>query len=307
MRQLPGVKQHLATRCFLGLGLAGFIAAMATACGPEATSDNASPGPTAPTTGGESQVPAKSPSPAAVEQTLPSPSPSAARAVPEEGRLGARPSANAQPSGDAQPGMHQLGTGGERGSLLYIPAGYRHYRPAPVILLLHGAGGDAQGGISLLRGEADAANLILLATSSRDRTWDIIVGEYGPDVSNIDQALADTFSRYAVDPTHVAVGGFSDGASYALSLGITNGDLFTHIISFSPGFMAPAGQEGKPRIFNSHGTGDQVLPIDRCSRRIVPRLKREGYDVTYREFDGPHTVPLEIAREAVAWFTGVSP
>jgi hypothetical protein len=29
-----------------------------------------------------------------------------------------------------------------------------------------------------------------------------------------------------------------------------------------------------------------VLPIDRCSRRIVPELERGGYDVLYREFDG---------------------
>jgi predicted esterase len=88
-------------------------------------------------------------------------------------------------------------------------------------------------------------------------------------------------SSYAIDPARVAIGGFSDGASYALSLGLTNGDLFSHVLAFSPGFMAPAGQEGSPRIFVSHGTRDAVLPIDRCSRRIVPTLRRAGYDVAY--------------------------
>ena len=62
-----------------------------------------------------------------------------------------------------------------------------------------------------------------------------------------------SISRYAFDPAHIAVGGFSDGASYALSVGITNGDLFTDVIAFSPGFMAPARQQGKPRLFISHG------------------------------------------------------
>jgi hypothetical protein len=33
-----------------------------------------------------------------------------------------------------------------------------------------------------------------------------------------------------------------------------------------------------------------VLRIDYCSRRLVPRLQAQGYGVTYREFDGPHTV-----------------
>jgi predicted esterase len=45
-----------------------------------------------------------------------------------------------------------------------------------------------------------------------------------------------------------------------------------------------------------------VLPIAHCSRKLVPQLERAGYDVRYREFDGPHAVPPAIAREALAWF-----
>jgi predicted esterase len=155
----------------------------------------------------------------------------------------------------------------------------------------------------LLQPLADDANLILVAPQSRGSTWDVIMSDYGPDVTYIDQALSKTFGRYAVDPARVAVGGFSDGASYALSLGLINGDLFTHVIAFSPGFMAPTRQQGKPLIYISHGTRDEVLPIDRCSRRIVPQLQRLGYEVNYHEFDGPHTVPGDITREAVGWFT----
>ena len=118
----------------------------------------------------------------------------------------------------------------------------------------------------------------------------------------IDRALQETFSRCAVDPARLAVGGFSDGASYALSLGIDNGDLFTHVLAFSPGFMAPSVRVGAPRFFVSHGTRDGVLPIERCSRRIVPQLERAGYEVTYREFDGGHTVPPVIALEAADLF-----
>jgi dienelactone hydrolase len=137
---------------------------------------------------------------------------------------------------------------------------------------------------------------------SRGRTWDAVLDTFGPDVAFIDQAVAWTFARYAVDPDRVAVAGFSDGASYALSLGLANGDLFGRVMAFSPGFVAPAPPQGHPRLFVSHGTADMVLPIDQCSRRIVPRLERADYDVTYQEFDGPHTVPPEIAQAAVAWF-----
>jgi phospholipase/carboxylesterase len=202
-------------------------------------------------------------------------------------------------------GLRPLGLAAERDGYLYVPPAYRPGSPGPLVLLLHGAGEDARDGLALLRGQADEAGLMLLALTSRDYTWDMIAlrGRFGPDVAAIDLALEQTFSRYAVDPSRLAVGGYSDGASYALSLGLANGDLFTHVMAFSPGFLAPAGQVGSPRIFVSHGTRDGWLPIESCSRRIVPRLEGAGYEVSYREFDGPHVVPPGIGREAAGWFT----
>jgi len=215
------------------------------------------------------------------------------------GRLLARPQ---QPTDDAPVGQQPLGLEAGRDGLLYVPAGYQPDRPAPLVLSLHGAGGNEQGGLRLLQSFADEAGLILLSPASRGRSWDVVLDGFGPDVAYIDRALSQTFQRYAVDSTRLAIGGFSDGASYALSVGLTNGDLFTHVLAFSPGFAAPAARHGAPRLYVSHGTQDTVLPIDACSRRIVPMVERAGYDVRYHEFDGPHTVPPEIAREALDWF-----
>jgi phospholipase/carboxylesterase len=215
------------------------------------------------------------------------------------GRLLARPASRV---GVAPTGQHALGLDPGRDGLLYVPVGYRADRPAPLVLMLHGAGGSGGPVLLSLRTLADVAGLILLVPDSRRPTWDVILGGYGPDVAFIDRALAQVFGRYAVDPTRIAIGGFSDGASYALSLGLTNGDLFTHVLAFSPGFLAPAAQRGWPRLFIAHGLRDDVLPIDACSRRIVPKLDRAEYEVCSREFDGPHTVPPEIALEAVDWF-----
>ena len=218
-----------------------------------------------------------------------------------EGHLQARP--GVVRSGPSPVGLRRLDLDGVRDGYLYVPVTHRAGRSSPLVLLLHGAGEDARDGLALLRGQADAAGLILLSLSSRGPTWDLIVGRYGPDVAAIDRALGQTFSRYAVDPSRVAVGGYSDGASYALSLGLTNGDLFTHALAFSPGFMAPVvAGSGSPRIFVSHGTHDRWLPIDSCSRRIVPRLERAGYEVRYREFEGGHVVPPGIGHEAADWF-----
>jgi phospholipase/carboxylesterase len=220
-----------------------------------------------------------------------------------EGRLLARPGQRNK-NGAAVLGMHALQLGARRDGYLYVPASYQDGQPAPLAVMLHGAGGNAQGGLAPLLQFADAHGMLLLAPDSRESTWDVIVHRYGPDIDFIDRALQQTFERYDIDPARLAVGGFSDGASYALSIGVTNGDLFTHVIAFSPGFLAPADQRGTPRLFISHGTNDQVLPITVCSRRIVPQVERAGYEVTYREFEGPHTVPHEIAREAVAWYLG---
>ena len=62
---------------------------------------------------------------------------------------------------------------------------------------------------------------------------------YGPDVQVMDKALQSVFERYTINPQQCSIGGFSDGASYALSIGTTNGELFSHIVAFSPGFMRP--------------------------------------------------------------------
>jgi phospholipase/carboxylesterase len=215
----------------------------------------------------------------------------------DDGWIAARPGT---PSRVTEPGLHPLELGGTR-AFLYVPAGCGAGAPAPLVLSLHGAGGGAQQGLYPLQALADDAGFVLLAVGSAGRTWDVIRGGFGPDVEAVDGALAHVFGRVAVDPARVVASGFSDGASYALSLGITNGGLFTHVAAFSPGFMAPASQHGAPRIFISHGTGDQVLPIDRCSRRLVPTLEDAGYDVTYHEFAGGHTVPPGIAAEAVRW------
>jgi phospholipase/carboxylesterase len=200
------------------------------------------------------------------------------------------------------PGVAPLGLGAERDGQIVVPDGYDPEQPAPLVVLLHGAGGRAQDIIGLLQSHADAEGILVLAIDSRSQTWDVIVDRYGPDVRFLDQALSLVFQCYAVDPGRIAIAGFSDGASYALSLGVSNGDLFTHVIAFSPGFLAPKARQGTPGIYISHGTRDEVLPIDVCSRTIVPQLEQAGYAVTYHEFDGPHTVPQEIAGEAVAWF-----
>ena len=219
-----------------------------------------------------------------------------------EGRLLARPAA---PTIAIGPGEHRLGlTKTGRDVTLYVPKNIASKASVPLVLILHGAGGNADTrSLSFTFPLAEELGVVALLPESRGSTWDGVGGSFGPDVAFIDEALRYTFQRVAVNPARIALGGFSDGASYALSLGLANGDLFTHLIAFSPGFITPAPPSGRPPIFLSHGTGDQVLDIDITSRLIVPRLRSAGYTVTFREFDGPHAVPTPVAREAFEWLT----
>jgi predicted esterase len=86
------------------------------------------------------------------------------------------------------------------------------------------------------------------------------------------------------------------------ALGRANGDRITDVLAFSPGFLIPARQTGAPAIFVAHGLRDDILPIDTCSRRLVPVLRRQGYQVSYREFDGRHEVPPAVVLEGLGWF-----
>lgn len=217
------------------------------------------------------------------------------------GVLRARPERIATPAAPT-PGRHPLGLDRTRDGAVLVPVGLDPAKPTALIVALHGAGGIATQMLDLLAVQAERHGLIVLAPESRGSTWDVIRGGYGSDVAFIDRALAKIFQLQSIDPAQIALSGFSDGASYGLSLGVINGELFDHILAFSPGFMAPTSTDDTPRIFVSHGIHDEVLPIDPCSRRIVPDLKRAGYDVEYHEFDGGHVVPPEMVERAVERF-----
>jgi len=218
---------------------------------------------------------------------------------PEAGTLHARPGplppATPWP---LPPGLHPLGLGEPRDGRLRVPPGAGH-GPLPLVVMLHGATGSWERALKRLGPIADQALVVL--PDSLGTSWDVLEGGYGPDIRRIDTALARVFAAWPIDPTRCAVAGFSDGASYALSLALMNGTLFTHCLAFSPGFAAPLKVEGRPAFFVSHGTQDEILPIDTCSRRLMPKLERAGYFGQYMEFPGKHEVTPEVHAAALAF------
>jgi phospholipase/carboxylesterase len=150
--------------------------------------------------------------------------------------------------------------------------------------------GSADAGLQKLGLRADRDALLYIPeSSSKFDKAPLVVSLHGA-TRNADrgiellQSLADEHGFLLLAPA-------SEAGTWD-AIGLANGD----------GFIVPGERAGKPPLFISHGTIDNVLPIDQCSRRIVPQLKREGYNVTYREFEGKHTLPPEVAAEAMRWF-----
>ncbi len=197
-----------------------------------------------------------------------------------------------------EPGLHALGAVGLPDHLLLVPD---RLRPgAPLVVWFHGAGGHAARSAPTVRTAAAGAGALVLLPSSTSSTWDLLSGRTGVDVGPLEAALEHVLTTH--DVGRLAFAGFSDGASYALSLGLANGGQVEAVLAFSPGFVAPPSLDGRPRCWVAHGTADTVLPVDRCGRRVAAQLERQGYPVHYEEFDGGHVVRPDHLVAALGWW-----
>jgi predicted esterase len=219
---------------------------------------------------------------------------SAAQA-PKPPRIAARPVAS--PSGTCAAGTYTLRLGNGATATMRVTRGQRTAKKA-LLLTLHGAGGNGEAGLWPFRAAFGRRNVVLVSPGAESRTWNLF---YGADRGSINRALKLAFGRCRVDARKIAVAGFSDGATTALTLGLVNGDLFKHVIAVAPGGVEAGGAVGKPRVFLAHGRTDTVIPI-RVSDQIARELRRFGYPLTYRKFDGGHDVPNGISSAAVRWW-----
>jgi phospholipase/carboxylesterase len=199
---------------------------------------------------------------------------------------------------DCAPGEYSLALGDGRTARMLVTPG--RVEPRALVVVFHGAGGGSRDGLYAFRGAWRTPGLVLVAPAARGSTWSLLTGR-DTDVVTVNRALARAWKRCRIDRRQVATGGFSDGATYALSLGLQNGNVFRAVLALSPGGVLAERNVGRPRVFIAHGTRDDVLPISR-SEEIVRTLRASGYSVTFRRFRGGHEARPELSREAVRWF-----
>lgn len=219
------------------------------------------------------------------------------------GRMGWRlPAQAAKPPLPA--GRHALPFPEGREAVLVVPEGLAQGIPVPLLVLFHGAGGEANKVLPFFVRWARARHFLLLAPQSMFPTWDVVIGGHGPDLERLEAALQQVASHFTLDPAHLAFAGFSDGGSYALSVGLSNGDVASHVIALSAGFMNTFVRHGAPRVFLAHGRSDTQLPFETSARLHAQRLLEEGVDLTLLPFDGDHVILPGVVERAVAFFLG---
>ena len=186
------------------------------------------------------------------------------------------------------------------GAWAYVPAAADR-EEARVLVLLHGAGGQARRILAVFRAAADARGVILVAPQSAGRTWDMIEAAAGRrrgfsfaggDSARIEQAIGQLRRRWQITPARVVLGGFSDGASFALSLGPARPGLYHAMLAFSPGFVVrPTGVDGRQPVFIAHGRSDRILSFERSGQAVAAQLRAAGHPVAFFPFDGGHEMP----------------
>jgi predicted esterase len=222
----------------------------------------------------------------------------------------APPAAQASPPATAahQPRVIQL----PNDAIAVVPASAGPH--PPLLILLHGADHRPLWMLHQFADEADARGLVLLAPTSKDVTWDAVRNAEGlpsrdsplanrlshrfassRDADRVEAAIAALEKILPVDRARTVLAGFSDGATFALAMGMSRGYAFSSVIAWSPGIAIRTANAARGRrVLVSHGRSDRTLNFGVTCGQIVPMLQSEGADVSFLPFDGTHEMPADV-------------
>jgi phospholipase/carboxylesterase len=201
-------------------------------------------------------------------------------------------------------------THGEQLAWVVTPAAIDPARAYPLVVVLHGAGRQDELIVRGLQAERVRTEAIFVVPRSLGMTWDLIAGGDGADLRFLDGVLHSLYRRYRVDAARQAIAGFSDGASYALAVGLSNPRLIGAVMGWAAGFLAIDGaslrpDDPKPRVLLEYGTHDQLFPFEQVALPMREALERLGYPLEFRVDEGGiHWPRPDFLRDALDWFLG---
>lgn len=103
-------------------------------------------------------------------------------------------------------------------------------------------------------------------------------------------------ANYPIDAQNVTLIGFSQGAILSYAVALTYPEKVQRVVAMS-GYVNPdildenylRNSYSNLKIFTSHGTVDQVIPVE-WGRKATPFLEKLGINTTYKEYPIGHGV-----------------
>ena len=125
----------------------------------------------------------------------------------------------------------------DRSYILSVPETYDARVPYPVVFVLHGGGGNAQGARAQMDLERHAGGkAIFVYPEARDGNWDLdSEAARNPDVALFDALLFSLGNAACVDMKRVFLTGFSNGAYMANQLACRRGDRVRAVVTHAGG------------------------------------------------------------------------
>jgi poly(3-hydroxybutyrate) depolymerase len=170
---------------------------------------------------------------------------------------------------------------------LFVPAAYNGQKPAPLVVALHGMGGDENAmfesyASGALKREADRLGMLVVCPKGRD-TASMYRGSAEQDVLDV---LAEVRRDYKIDASRIYLMGHSMGAYGTWSTAMNHPDLFAALGPISGG-GDPSGMTKIRHIpqYVVHGDDDRTVNVSQ-SRRMVEAGKAAGTDIVYVEVPG---------------------
>ncbi len=200
---------------------------------------------------------------------------------------------------------------GPSSAVLLTPDEIDPDRLYPLFTVLHGAGRQDEALAKAYRDEPNRRQALFLIPRSVEPTWDLIASEGRSDLDFFEYAYDLIYRRYPIDALQQSLIGYSDGASYALSIGLCNTELFSSLIGWAAGFLVldpeTAARGGfrapLPRIYLEYGTHDQLFDFERVAIPMRDNLRKGGFDVTFSVDEGGRHWPSgSFHTEALDWY-----
>ncbi|MFN0106909.1 MAG: prolyl oligopeptidase family serine peptidase [Bryobacteraceae bacterium] len=179
---------------------------------------------------------------------------------------------------------------------LFIPSTYDGKKPAPLVIALHGMGGDESsmfdgyGATGALKKEAERLGFLMASPKGREPA-SMYRGAAEKDVLDV---IAEVQRDYKVDAKRIYLMGHSMGGYGTWSIAMAYPEKFAALGPIAGGGN-PQGMEKLKHIaqFVVHGDNDKTVPVTQ-SRMMVEAGKKAGAKIEYVEVPGGSHVDIAI-------------